>query len=244
MSDPPAPDRPTGNRLLAALPADDYARLLPHLETISLPFKQILHAPDAPIAHVYFLTEGVVSLVHFSAEGTAVEVATIGNEGMVGLPVFLGAESTPSQALAQVPGAALRMPAAVFRRAVPPGSPLHALLQRYTHALMVQMAQGVACNRLHPIAARAARWLLQTRDRVRTDAFPLTQEFLAQMLAVRRSSVSEVAATLAEDGCIGYSRGTITVLDRDRLEANSCTCYRVIRDAVDAAFPPHPEPAP
>jgi CRP-like cAMP-binding protein len=233
MSDPPAPDRPAGNRLLAALPADDYARLLPHLETISLPFKQILHAPDEPIAHVYFVTEGVVSLVHFSAEGTAVEVATIGNEGMVGLPVFLGAESTPGQALAQVPGAALRMPAAVFRRAVPPGSPLHALLQRYTHALMVQMAQGVACNRLHPIAARAARWLLQTRDRVRTDAFPLTQEFLAEMLGTRRAAVSQAAGQLQRAGLITYARGVITIRDRTRLEEAACACYGIIRTAYD-----------
>jgi CRP-like cAMP-binding protein len=233
MSDPPAPDRPAGNRLLAALPADDYARLLPHLETISLPFKQILHAPDAPIAHVYFVTEGVVSLVHFSAEGTAVEVATIGNEGMVGLPVFLGAESTPGQALAQVPGAALRMPAAVFRRAVPPGSPLHALLQRYTHALMVQMAQSVACNRLHPIAARAARWLLQTRDRVRTDAFPLTQEFLAEMLGTRRAAVSQAAGQLQRAGLITYTRGVITIRDRTRLEEAACACYGIIRTAYD-----------
>jgi CRP-like cAMP-binding protein len=233
MSDPPTPDRPAGNRLLAALPADDYARLLPHLETISLPFKQILHAPDVPIAHVYFVTEGVVSLVHFSAEGTAVEVATIGNEGMVGLPVFLGAESTPGQALTQVPGAALRMPAAVFRRAVPPGSPLHALLQRYTHALMVQMAQGVACNRLHPIAARAARWLLQTRDRVRTDAFPLTQEFLAEMLGTRRAAVSQAAGQLQRAGLITYTRGVITIRDRTRLEEAACACYGIIRTAYD-----------
>jgi CRP-like cAMP-binding protein len=233
MFDPPAPDRPAGNRLLAALPADDYARLLPHLETISLPFKQILHAPDAPIAHVYFPTEGVVSLVHFSAEGTAVEVATIGNEGMVGLPVFLGAESAPGQALAQVPGAALRMPAAVFRRAVPPGSPLHTLLQRYTHALMVQMAQGVACNRLHPIAARAARWLLQTRDRVRTDAFPLTQEFLAEMLGTRRAAVSQAAGQLQRAGLITYTRGVITIRDRTRLEEAACACYGIIRTAYD-----------
>jgi CRP-like cAMP-binding protein len=166
-------------------------------------------------------------------DGRGVEVATIGNEGMVGLPVFLGAESTPGQALAQVPGAALRMPAAVFRRAVPPGSPLHALLQRYTHALMVQMAQGVACNRLHPIAARAARWLLQTHDRVRTDAFPLTQEFLAEMLGTRRAAVSQAAGQLQRAGLITYTRGVITIRDRTRLEEAACACYGIIRTAYD-----------
>jgi CRP-like cAMP-binding protein len=229
MSADDAPARPSGNRLLAALPPAEYARLAPHLETVALTLKQVLYAPDAPITHVYFPTEGVVSLVHGTAGGQTVEVATVGNEGMVGLPVFLGLESTPGQAFVQIVGAAQRMPAATFRREVQVGTPLHALLHRYTQALMVQMAQNIACNRLHPITARCARWLAMTRDRVMSNTFELTQEFLGQMLGTRRAAVGEAASALQEAGLIRYVRGAITVLDRAGLEAAACECYAIIR---------------
>ncbi len=223
----------SGNRLLAALPPDEYARLAPYLETIALTFKQVLYAPDEPITHIYFPTEGVASLLQLNTDGTAVEVATVGNEGMVGLPVFLGLESTPGQAIVQIVGAGQRIPAGVFRREVPAGTPLHELLHRYTQALM---AQGAACNRLHPIQERCARWLAMTRDRVRGDTFELTQEFLAQMLGTRRAAVSEAAGALQEEGLIRYTRGTITVLDRAGLEEAACACYGIIRAQYERAL--------
>jgi CRP-like cAMP-binding protein len=227
---------PGANRLLAALPADDYARLARHLETVALPLKQVLYAPDVPIPHVYFPTEGVCSLLQIMADGTAVEVATVGHEGLVGLPVFLGVASTPGQALVQVPGAALRLATDIFRREVVCGCPLHALLQRYTQALLVQMAQGLACNHLHPIAARCARWLLQTHDHVRAEEFLLTQEFLAQMLGVRRASVNAAAGALQRAGLIRYARGIITIRDRPGLEAVACECYGIIQAQHDRVF--------
>lgn len=229
-------DTTGGNRLLAALSQDEYARLAPYLETIALTFKQVLYEPDEPIPYIYFMAEGVASLLQFNSDGVAVEVATVGNEGMIGLPVFLGMESTPGQAIVQIVGAAQRMPTEVFRREVRAGAPLHDLLHRYTQALMVQMAQGAACNRLHPTGERCARWLLQTRDRVRGDEFELTQEFLGQMLGTRRAAVNEAAGQLQQAGLISYSRGVITVLDRPGLQAAACECYGIIRAAYDRVF--------
>jgi CRP-like cAMP-binding protein len=229
------PDVPVGNRLLAALPADEYLQLLPSLEVFEPPHQYVFYEPNQLITHVYFPVSGVASLLMLGENGAAVEVGTVGNEGMVGIPVFLGQDATPSRALMQVPGAALRMPVAVFRQEVmeTPGSRLEVLLQYYTHALMVQMAQSVACNRLHTVEQRAARWLLTTRDRVGGPTYPLTQEFLAQMLGVRRASVSEVASTLQEEGLLTYTRGVITILDSEGMEARACTCYRIIRDEFD-----------
>jgi CRP-like cAMP-binding protein len=186
-----------------------------------------------PIPYVWFIERGVASVIRAMQDGTLIEVSVIGNEGMVGLPVFLGAERTPSQALVQVPGAGLRMQATLFRREVPAGSPLHDLLHRYTQTLINQMAQGMVCNRLHSIAQRCARWLLLTHDRVDSDQFPLTQQFLAHMLGVRRASVSTVASTLQKAGLIRYSRGVITILDRPGLEAAACECYRIIQAEYD-----------
>lgn len=235
----------TQNRLLAALPPDELTRLMPHLELVAAPIRYSFYEPDIPISHVYFIESGVASIVARMNDGEGVEVATVGNEGMIGLPAFLGAVATPEQAFMQVPGGALRMATDAFRREITPGCPLHALLQRYTQTLMIQMAQGVACNRLHAIEQRCSRWLLMTSDRVHDDTFLLTQEFLAQMLGVRRASVSEVAGGLQNDGLITYTRGVITILDRMGLEAHSCECYFIIRDEFErmlGASPP-PEPA-
>lgn len=225
-------DIPVGNRLLAAIPAEEYAQLIPHMEGFEPPHQYVFYEPDEPITHVAFVVSGVASLLMLGQGDDAVEVGTVGNEGMVGIPVFLGQDSTPSRALMQVPGTVLRMPAADFRELVVdvPGSRLQVVLQHYTHALMIQMSQGVACNRLHSIEQRAARWLLMTRDRVGGPTFPLTQEFLAQMLGVRRAGVSEVASTLHKEGLITYTRGIITILDAAGLEARACVCYRIIRD--------------
>lgn len=228
-------DVPVGNRLLAELPPDEYRRLMPYLEEYDSPHHEVYYQPNEPISHVYFPLSGVASLLTLDESGTGVEVATVGNEGMVGIPVFLTQDTTPGKALMQVPGAVLRMPVADFRREVVDvlGSCLQVLLQRYTHALMVQMAQGVACNRLHTIEQRAARWLLTTRDRVGGPTYPLTQEFLAQMLGVRRASVSEVASELQSLGLITYTRGIMTIRDSTGLEARACVCYRIVRDAYD-----------
>jgi CRP-like cAMP-binding protein len=227
-SDALAPDRASANRLLAALPRAEYLRLLPYLEPVPLPYRQSLYEAHAPIPYVWFLERGVVSLLRVVQEGTLIEIAVIGCEGMVGLPVFLGTGSALVQALVQIPGAGLRMRATVFQREVLAGTPLYDLLRRYSQAYINQVMQGVACNRLHSIAQRCARWLLQTHDRVDSDQFPLTQAFLAQMLGVRRASVGSVASTLQRSGLIRYSRGVITILDRPGLEAAACECYRII----------------
>jgi CRP-like cAMP-binding protein len=227
------PATPLRNRLLARLPGEEHARLLPHLEKVSLPYRQILYEPGAAISHVYFPEGGVFSLITPMASSPSVEMATIGNEGMVGLPVFLGADRMPSGAITQISGEALRMSAETFKQQVKRDSPLHDLLQRYTLALFNLVAQSAACNRVHSIEERCGRWLLMTHDRVEADEFSLTQDFLAQMLGVRRPSVSLVASTLQRAGLIRYRRGRITILDRQGLEAAACECYRVIRDEFD-----------
>jgi CRP-like cAMP-binding protein len=197
--------------------------------------------------HVYFPLSGVISLVTVMAGGGAAEVATVGSEGMVGLPVFLGADFAPCEALCQVPGEAWRMPAAAFREAVQTaatvapagrGSPLVALLQHYTHALIIEIGQTAACNRLHRITERCARWLLQAHDRVEGDQFLLTHGFLAQMLGVRRATVTTVMGGLQQSGLIRYTRGRVTIVERRRLEAAACECYRVVKAEFDRLLGP------
>lgn len=217
------------NHLLRSLPAEVYAYMQPSLEKVSLTIKDVLYDVNAPIPFVYFPLTGVNSLLTVMQDGTAVEVATVGNEGMVGLPVFLGGDTIPGKAIAQVPGDSLRMPSDVFRAAVGRYEPLRNLLEIYTQAMFVLVSQSVACNRVHTIEQRCARWLLMTQDRVGKDYFSLTQEFLSQMLGVRRASVSEVAQELQQEGVISYSRGEITVLDRQGLEARTCECYWIVR---------------
>lgn len=221
------------NQLLSALSTQEYERLLPHLETVSLPFKQILYAPNQLIQYVYFPKNGIISLVNITEDGRTVEAATVGNEGMAGIAVFLGADKMLSQAVSQIAGEAVRMKSDVFRREVLPGSQLHNLLLRYTQALLNHISQSVACNCLHTVESRCCRWLLITHDRVNSDQFPLTQELLSQMLGVRRASVSEVAGTLQKAGLIRYSRGRIKILDRCGLEATSCECYQVVKAEFD-----------
>jgi CRP-like cAMP-binding protein len=229
---------PGRNRLLASLPGGDREQLRPLLEPVRLDFKQVLYAPNEPIAHVYFPLDAVVSLLTVMEDGASVEIGTVGNEGMVGLPVFLGADSLPSQAFSQVPGDALRMEAPVFREAAERLPALRRAMHRYTQALFNQVAQSAACNRLHSLEERCARWLLMTHDRVGTDRFQLTQEFLAQMLGTRRPSVSVAAGMLQQAGFIRYSRGRITVADREGLEGASCECYEVIRQEFDRLLGP------
>jgi CRP-like cAMP-binding protein len=228
-------DRPNliENQLLSALPTEEYERLLPNLKLVSLTLKQIIYAPDEPIDYVYFPNCGIISLVNVTKDGRTVEATMVGNEGMAGIPVFLGVDRMPILAISQVVGDAVRMKADIFKREVTPGTSLYNLLLRYTQALLNQISQSVACNCLHPVEGRLCRWLLMTHDRVRSDQFMLTQELISQMLGVRRASVSQVAATLQKAGLIHYTRGKITILDREGLEATSCECYRVVKEEFD-----------
>lgn len=221
------------NRLLSALPSSEYERLLPYLESVSLPLKQIIYAPNEPIEYVYFPNSGIISLVNLTEDGGTVEAATVGNEGMVGIPVLLGADRMVGQAITQIVGDAVRMKVDVFRREVTSATPLYNLLLRYTQALINFISQSVACNRLHSVEERCCRWLLLCQDRVESDEFALTQEFLSQMLGVRRASVSVVAAILQKAGLIRYSRGRMQICDRLGLEGTSCECYRIVKQEFD-----------
>ncbi len=221
------------NQLLSALSKEEYERLLPNLESVSLPLKQIIYAPNKPIEYVYFPINGIISLVNVTQNGGTVEAATVGNEGMVGIPVLLGGDEMVGQAIVQVVGDAMRMKVDVFKRSVPNGSQLHNLLLRYTLALMNLISQSVACNSLHSVEQRCCRWLLMCQDRVKSDSFELTQEFLAQMLGVQRPTVSGVATTLQQAGLIRYSRGKMTICDRRSLEAASCECYGIVKQEFE-----------
>ncbi|HVE80140.1 MAG TPA: Crp/Fnr family transcriptional regulator [Gemmatimonadaceae bacterium] len=226
----PAASRATPrNRILAALPGDEYARLAPGLELVPLELRRLVFDVDQPIEHVYFPEAGVISIVSVMADGTAAETATVGYEGMAGLPVFLGTDRTASQAFCQVRGEAYRLTTPVFLQAVGESATLRAVLGRYAQALFTLVAQSSACNRLHPMRQRCARWLLMTHDRVGTETFALTQQFLSQMLGVRRATVTEAAGELQAAGLIEYAYGKITVRDRARLERATCECYEIVR---------------
>lgn len=233
MSVPEPPRMSFENRLLAALPSEAKARLEANLERVSLPFKEVLYESRELIEYVYFPINAVVSLLTIVEEYTLAEVGLVGNEGMVGLSVFLGIEATPFKAIVQVPGEAMRMKVDVFKDLVNSDSPLYSLLLRYTHALMFQISQSAACNPHHCVEARCCRWLLMTRDRVQSDQFPITHDFLSQMLGVRRASITVVAGMLQKAGLIRYSRGQMTIEDRQGLEAVSCQCYRLVKEEED-----------
>jgi CRP-like cAMP-binding protein len=222
------PQRPQRNHLLTLLPEDELNALLPDLERVELEVRDLVYDVNVPIEYAYFPEDGVVSMVGLMSDGTAVEVATVGNEGMLGLPAFLGADSILGQAFSQVAGVAFRMRTEAFRRAAGSGR-FQQLMQRYTQAIFTQVAQSSACNRLHLTEERFARWLLMTHDRVARDEFQLTQDFLSQMLGVRRATVSQIAAQAQKDGVIEYSRGRMRILDRTALEAGACECYAIIR---------------
>jgi CRP-like cAMP-binding protein len=227
-----------GNRLLGALPAQEFERLLPHLETVTLEVKDFLYERDELIEYVHFPIDCVTSVMATMKDGRMVEVGTIGKEGMDGLPVFLGAQTAPLTSFCQVPGDAARMTADAFRSEVGPGDRLHELLRRFTEATLVFAAQSSACNRLHPVEQRCSRWILHTHDRVGRDEYSLTQEFLAQMLGVRRASVSEVASSFQEEGLISYRRGNLRILDRSGLEAVTCECHSVITKEFERLLDP------
>jgi CRP-like cAMP-binding protein len=218
------------NALLAALPASEFDRLHPLLRVVDVDVRHSVFRRREPITEVHFPLSSVYSMVALTEQDRVqVEVATIGYEGMVGLPLFLGATVSPNTVFTQVPGRAAVLSAADLSDFLAVDGTLHELLHRYTQTSLVQVSQNVVCNNAHSIEERAARWLLTTGDRVRSDRFPLTQDFLAQMLGVRRQTVSESAGRLQADGLIRYSRGIVTISDRPALEAAACECYRIIR---------------
>jgi CRP-like cAMP-binding protein len=223
------PASPQANRILGALPRHELDRLLPDLEARSFRPRDCLQEPDELIEYVYFPTRGMLSVLTVLEDGEAIETASVGAEGMAGAPVFLGSARATSRLVVQIEGQGFRLRADALRYHLPQMESLRLLIGRYVDVLFTLFAQSAACNRVHAIDQRIARWLLMTHDRAATDEFALTQEFLSQMLGVRRASVSLSAAALQQAGCIRYRHGHITIIDRKSLEQVSCECYAVIR---------------
>lgn len=221
------------NRLLRAIPPDEYVRLSPHLERYPVIPMELMDDIGDPIRHVYFPETGIISLLGRAADGTLVENGTVGYEGMTGLPIVFGVEWTVAVTLGEVPGTSLRVPADTFMSLLPTLPALEVLLKRYAVYFLAQVSQSLVCNSLHPIEKRCARWLLMTHDRVAGDEFTLTHEVLAQMLAVRRAGVSVAASALQGAGLIRYRRGRMRVCDRGGLEQAACECYGIVRDHRD-----------
>jgi CRP-like cAMP-binding protein len=217
------------NQLLAALSTEKYQRLIPYLELVKLPLRQVLHEPGEKIEYVYFPTDAMISLVSIMQDGSTVEVALVGKEGMVGIPVILGGNFTITQAVVQIAGSALRMEANVLKIEFDCPGELQCLLLCYVQALFTQVSQSAACNRLHSVEERLARWLLTVQDCLQTSEFPMTQEYIAQMLGSRRSGVTVAAGTLQQAGIISYRRGKIKILNQEDLENTACECYGIIK---------------
>lgn len=221
------------NRVLRSLPLDEYERLLPLLRPVRLRLRHVLVEPDTPIDDVYFVREGVCSTLATEQEGGEIEVCTTGCEGFVGVPVALGTGTMTNRVMVQVEGDAWRIPAAELRRVLDERPAVRAACLRFVQCLVDQVSQAVACNRLHTLEERCARWLLMTHDRVQGDVFDLTHEFLAQMLGVRRAGVTVAMGVLQRAGMVQYTRGRVTVRDRALLEEASCGCYRIARASLD-----------
>jgi CRP-like cAMP-binding protein len=233
MSHNQNPQHLMDNRILAALPAEEMERLLPHLEEVRLDLGDVISRPDEKLEYVYFPKRGTISVCAIMEDGAQVEVGVIGNEGMYGLPVFFKTNTAPLQAMVQLPDGALRMSAEAFIREVEECEHLRNLLLHYAQAFFIQAAQTAACNRLHPIEGRLARWLLMCQDRTKSELLQLTHEFISMMLGVRRAGVSTTAGKLKDTGIIDYQRGFIRIRDRRGLEKISCECYGVVRKEFD-----------
>jgi CRP-like cAMP-binding protein len=218
------------NRILRSLPPSEYERLLPYVQVVRLRIGEVLHEPGEAMPYVYFPNHGVLSMLTILESGEAVEIATVGNEGMADLSVFLGLKFATSRLINQVPGEMLRLEPNAFLRLVQECPGLRAGLGLYMVAMFTLVSQTAACNRIHSLEERCARWILITHDRVDADTFPLTQEFLSTMLGVRRPSVSVAAARLQKAGFVNYRRGNMTILDRKGLENAACECYRIITE--------------
>ena len=227
---------PKQNHLLASLPEVEWARWQPHLEAVELPLGKVLYEPGKTLSHLYFPTTAIVSLLYVMESGASAEIAVVGNEGVVGVSLFMGGGSTPSRAVVQSAGRGYRLPSEILKDEFSRTPVLHLLL-RYTQALITQMAQTAVCNRHHSLHQQLCRWLLLSLDRLQGDELVMTQELIANMLGVRREGVTEGALRLQKAGLIRYARGRITVLDRPGLEAEVCECYAVVKDEYDRLLP-------
>jgi len=223
---------PFENRILGALPPEEYARLAPYLEVVRLPAGRVLCEAGGGIRYLYFLKGGMASLLSLTEDGHSVEVGMIGNEGVVGLPGILGIDAAPYRVVMQLPANALRIRVGVLRAEFERGGQLQKMLLRYMHTLLTQISQSAACNRYHTMKARLCRWLLVSLDHTHTDTLYLTQEFLSQMVGAPRTRITMVARDLQRAGLIRYSRGKITILDKRGLQAKSCECYRIVREQI------------
>jgi CRP-like cAMP-binding protein len=228
---------PTQNDLLAALPAADYERLLPDLELAPLPLGMAVYESGARLDYVYFPVDCIVSLLYVMKDGASAEIAVVGHEGLVGIALFMGGESTPSRAVVQSAGAAYRLRSKILKREFDQNAPLQHLLLRYTQALITQMSQTAVCNRHHSVEQQLCRWLLLSLDRLPSNELTMTQELIANMLGVRREGVTEAAGHLQTSGLIHYHRGHIKVLDRSKLEGRVCECYAVVKREEDRLLP-------
>src|SRR3984885_11147158 len=225
------------NQLLAALPDSEWLRWQSHLEPINMPLGQVLYEPGATLSHIYFPTTAIISLLYVMENGASAEIAVVGNEGLVGVSLFMGGESTPSRAVVQSAGKSFRLRAQIMKAEFNRAGPLLHLFLRYTQALITQMAQTAVCNRHHSLDQQLCRWLLLSLDRLQGDELVMTQELIANMLGVRREGVTEGALKLQKAGLIRYSRGHITVLDRKGLEKRSCECYAVVKKEYSRLLP-------
>jgi CRP-like cAMP-binding protein len=228
---------PSRNELLADLPAAEYERIAPGLELVSMNLGDVLYEPGIKLRYVYFPTTSIVSLLHVLANGASAEIAIVGREGVLGISLFMGGETTPSRAVVQSAGQSFRMKAQRLKEEFARFGPLMHLLLRYTQALITQMSQTAVCNRHHSVDQQLCRWLLLSLDRLSGNELAMTQELIANMLGVRREGVTEAAGKLQEAGLIRYRRGRITVLDRRGLEARSCECYQVVKSEFDRLLP-------
>lgn len=228
---------PLQNHVLAALPVDVQQRLLPHLERMPLPLGKVLYESGDTLRHVYFPTDSIVSLLYVMESGASAEISVVGNEGMIGIALFMGGESTPSRAIVQSAGHSYRLLGQRLKDEFNRHGELQLLLLRYTQALITQMAQTAVCNRHHTIDQQLCRWLLLSLDRLPSNRLTMTQELIANMLGVRREGVTDAAGKLQSLGAIEYSRGQITVLDRPKLETLSCECYAVVKKETDRLLP-------
>jgi CRP-like cAMP-binding protein len=224
-----SPPNPRDNHILAALPREEWARWQPELEAVSMPLGQVLSESGIAMTHVYFPTTCIVSLLYVMEDGASAEIAVVGNEGLVGISLFMGGETTPSRCVVQSAGEGFRMRAQALKGEFNRSGPVLHLLLRYTQALITQMVQTAACNRHHSLDQQLCRWLLLSLDRLPTNELVMTQELIANMLGVRREGVTEAALNLQRAGLIRYQRGHITVLDRAALERRTCECYAVVR---------------
>ena len=228
---------PKKNELLAALPDAEWQRWKPELEAVELPLGQVLYEPGSTLSHVYFPTTAIVSLLYVMENGSSAEIAVVGHEGIVGISLFMGGESTPSRAVVQSAGQGFRLTSKIIKDEFNRAPVLHLLL-RYTQALITQMAQTAVCNRHHTLDQQLCRWLLLSLDRLQGNELAMTQELIANMLGVRREGVTEAALKLQSSGLIRYARGRITVLDRGGLEQRTCECYAVVKNEYDRLLPP------